>query len=172
MSSTSPWIPSAIFLLIIDPQINGIESMIPVTSLSEYILRSAGQIFSVWAIMQRPWFSTIALNSWISNLVWKPGIVSSLSMVPPVWPRLRPAIMGIASPAAAIKGARIRDTLSPTPPVECLSAIYESISENSICSPELSITSVKAMISSSVIPLVWTAFRNEIISSSLILPLT
>jgi hypothetical protein len=51
------------------------------------------------------------------------GIVSSLSTVPPVWPRPRPLIIGTGTPSAATSGASTIDTLSPTPPVECLSTL-------------------------------------------------
>ena len=73
-------------------------------------------------MIQRPIFSIQFLNSWIERSVLKPGIVSSLSIVPPVCPRLLPAIIGIVIPSDAISGPRISETLSPTPPVECLSA--------------------------------------------------
>src|SRR3954467_6199587 len=49
-------------------------------------------------------------------------MLSSLSSVPPVWPRPRPEIIGTAAPQAASTGARISETLSPTPPGECLSS--------------------------------------------------
>src|SRR5262249_29227383 len=49
-------------------------------------------------------------------------MLSSLSSVPPVWPRPRPEIIGTAPPQAATSGASMRLTLSPTPPVECLSS--------------------------------------------------
>ena len=42
--------------------------------------------------------------------------------MPPVWPRPRPEIIGTQTPQAATSGAIISDVLSPTPPVECLSA--------------------------------------------------
>ena len=42
-------------------------------------------------------------------------------MVPPVWAKPRPAIMGTYAPHAASMGASIKDTVSPTPPVLCLS---------------------------------------------------
>ena len=51
---------------------------------------------------------------------------SSLSMVPPVWPRPRPDILPTGSPQAAASGATTSVTLSPTPPVLCLSATGES----------------------------------------------
>ena len=46
---------------------------------------------------------------------------SSLSSVPPVWPRPRPDSCGTATPQAATSGASGSVILSPTPPVECLS---------------------------------------------------
>ena len=48
-------------------------------------------------------------------------MAESLSSVPPVWPRPRPEIIGTKAPQAATMGASIRLTLSPTPPLECLS---------------------------------------------------
>ena len=53
----------------------------------------------------------------------QPGIVSILSMVPPVWPRPRPAVCGTAAPHAATSGTSTSEILSPTPPVECLSTV-------------------------------------------------
>jgi hypothetical protein len=38
-----------------------------------------------------------------------------------VWPSPRPDIIGTATPQAATSGASTSETLSPTPPVECLS---------------------------------------------------
>ena len=49
-------------------------------------------------------------------------MAESLSSVPPVWPSPRPEIIGTKAPQAATSGASIRLTLSPTPPVECLSS--------------------------------------------------
>ena len=48
-------------------------------------------------------------------------MAESLSSVPPVWPSPRPEIIGTKAPQAATIGASIRLTLSPTPPLECLS---------------------------------------------------
>ena len=47
---------------------------------------------------------------------------SSLSRVPPVWPRPRPDILPNTAPQAATRGASTSVTLSPTPPLECLSS--------------------------------------------------
>ena len=41
--------------------------------------------------------------------------------MPPVWPRPRPESIGTKQPQAARIGAKTRLTLSPMPPVECLS---------------------------------------------------
>ena len=50
-----------------------------------------------------------------------PAMASSLSSVPPVWPRPRPAACGTAPPQAMTTGTSGMVILSPTPPVECLS---------------------------------------------------
>src|SRR3954454_24747689 len=74
-------------------------------------------------------------------------MLSSLSSVPPVWPRPRPEIIGTAAPQAARIGARISETLSPTPPVECLSSTGRSKSQCSTV-PESRIPVVSATRSS------------------------
>ena len=57
-------------------------------------------------------------------------------MVPPVYPSPLPAIIGILIPNAAIIGANTNDTLSPIPPVECLSATNSFDFEKSRVFPE------------------------------------
>ena len=52
---------------------------------------------------------------------------SSLSKVPPVCPKPLPDTIGTGTPKLATIGARIRDNLSPTPPVECLSTFMPGI---------------------------------------------
>src|SRR3954453_22571972 len=74
-------------------------------------------------------------------------MLSSLSSVPPVWPRPRPEIIGTAAPQAARIGARISETLSPTPPVECLSSTGRSRSQSST-TPESRMPVVSATRSS------------------------
>src|SRR3954447_5552069 len=76
---------------------------------------------------------------------------SSLSSVPPVWPSPRPEIIGTAAPQAASTGARISDTLSPTPPVECLSSTGLPRSHSSTV-PESRMARVSATRSSPLIP--------------------
>src|SRR5882762_4827577 len=70
-------------------------------------------------------------------------MASSLSRVPPVWPRPRPLIMGTIRPPAATMGARMSEVLSPMPPVECLSTFFPGRFEKLRTSPEYSIASVR-----------------------------
>ena len=77
---------------------------------------------------------------------------SSLSSVPPVCPRPRPEIIGTATPHAATIGARCSETLSPTPPVECLSAFGRRSAERSATTPERIMASVSAAVSAGVMP--------------------
>ena len=97
----------------------------------------------------------------------KPGIVSSLSSVPPVWPRLRPLIIGTemlgepSSPAAASTGAMSSEVLSPTPPVECLSTVKVWSGAASKVSPEKRMARVRSAVSRSDRPRWKTAIRNE-----------
>src|SRR3954447_5059894 len=79
-------------------------------------------------------------------------MLSSLSSVPPVWPRPRPEIIGTAPPQASRVGASIRLTLSPTPPVECLSTTGLSRFQSSTL-PESRIARVNARRSSLSRPL-------------------
>ena len=63
--------------------------------------------------------------------------------MPPVWPRPRPEIIGTKAPQAASIGASIRLTLSPTPPVECLSTTGPGRSQLQRASPERIIARVR-----------------------------
>ena len=73
----------------------------------------------------------------------KPGIASSLSRVPPVWPSPLPLILAKTSPTDASKGPRTKVTVSPTPPVECLSTFDPGTSDKSTVSPESIIAFVR-----------------------------
>src|SRR5690606_832699 len=99
----------------------------------------------------------------------------SLSSVPPVWPRPRPEIIGTASPHAAAIGASISETLSPTPPVECLSATGLS-PPHFRTSPESRMASVSATVSLRDIPRRKVAMAKAAAcpseTSSLVSPLT
>ena len=68
-----------------------------------------------------PQFLIISTNLLSECITFTPGIDSSLSKVPPVWPKPLPEIIGTHTPKDARSGARIIDTQSPIPPVECLS---------------------------------------------------
>ena len=114
--------PSASFFDMIDDAISGSDSTVAVTSRSAYSRLSAGAIRAVWPIRQHA-----ELVDELREVVdaagrrEKPGIDSSLSSVPPVWPSPRPDTIGTATPHAATAGASGIEILSPTPPVECLS---------------------------------------------------
>ena len=81
-----------------------------------------------------------------------PGIDSNLSTVPPVNPNPLPDIFATGTPQEATNGSNINDTLSPTPPVECLSTIVLLIFDKSNISPEFAIAIAKFVVSSSFIP--------------------
>ena len=79
-------------------------------------------------------------------------MLSSLSTVPPVWPRPRPLILAIFTPQAAAVGPKINEVLSPTPPVECLSTFTPGMEDKSTRSPERAISKVRAAVSRWVMP--------------------
>ena len=99
-------------------------------------------------------------------------MASSLSSVPPVWPRPRPEIIGTAPPQAATIGASSRLTLSPTPPVECLSSAGPGrpASDQSSTSPESRIAPVSAMRSAGVMPRSTIAMASAPTCASLTVP--
>ena len=78
---------------------------------------------AVWPTMAQPTSRSTAMNSSAERPTRKPGIDSSLSRVPPVWPRPRPDILGMTTPQAATTGASTIETLSPTPPVLCFPTV-------------------------------------------------
>ena len=119
-SSTRALVPSAIFLDMIELAISGIDSTVPVTSRSAYSLRSAGAGLA-GRRDDRADLVSAAVSSSLPRLARQPGIDSSLSRVPPVCPRPRPDSIGTTAPQLATSGASTSETLSPTPPVECLS---------------------------------------------------
>ena len=82
----------------------------------------------------------------------QPGMDSSLSKVPPVCPSPRPDSWGTLTPKTATSGASGRVILSPTPPVECLSAVGRGRPEKSMRSPEAIMASVQRAISARLMP--------------------
>ena len=111
-------------------------------------------------MMAQPVSHTWRLKPSMSRDTLMPGIDSSLSSVPPVKPSPRPDILAIFTPHAATSGTRISEVVSPTPPVECLSALTPSMSERSRVSPDLAIASVSASVSRSVMPLMQIAISS------------
>ena len=96
-----------------------------------------------------PTSRTCATNSSVVSSTRKPGIDSSLSSVPPVWPSPRPLIFPNGTPHAATIGPTAIDVLSPTPPVECLSThrAAELAARGRVVSPLAIIASVSANVS-------------------------
>ena len=146
-SSTIASAPAAIFLLMTLEAISGMLLTVPVTSRSAYMRLSAGTRFSVCPITQRPVLCTISKKRRIGISMLTPGIDSSLSSVPPVWPRPRPDIFATVPPQAATSGAITSVVVSPTPPVECLSTFTPGKADRSTVSPERIIASVRAAVS-------------------------
>ena len=116
--------------------------------------------------MTAPTDSSCANISSLDSAARQPGIDSSLSRVPPVWPRPRPDSWGTATPQAATSGASGSVILSPTPPVECLSAVGRESDEKSIRSPEAIMAPVQRAISRRSIPLSRIAIASDAICSS------
>ena len=104
-------------------------------------------------MMASPTSRTCSTNSSFESSTRKPGIDSSLSSVPPVWPRPRPLIFPNGTPHAATSGPTTIDVLSPTPPVECLSTTERPSSDlRSSVEPLRTKASVSASVSSAVKP--------------------
>ena len=92
------------------------------------------------------------ISSFVSS-ARQPGIDSSLSSVPPVWPSPRPESCGTATPKEATSGISGSVILSPTPPVECLSLVGLPRPEKSMRSPDAIIAIVRSRISRRLMPL-------------------
>ena len=145
--------PSAIFLLMIDEAISGMASTVPVMSRSAYSLPSAGARPEPAAQITPPTSRSWSNISSLLRLARQPGMLSSLSRVPPVWPSPRPESCGTATPNTATSGISGRVILSPTPPVECLSVVGLPRPSKLIRSPLAIIAMVMSRISRRVIPL-------------------
>ena len=98
-------------------------------------------------------------------------MLSSLSRVPPVWPRPRPEIIGRYAPQAASNGASNRLTQSPTPPVECLSSTGPGRYSQRSRVPESHKARVSVRVSSASMSRQATAIANAAICASLHAPL-
>ncbi len=121
---------------------SGIESTVAVALRSAYIFRSAGAISFVWPI----------ITQWIRSSCKRASASVRLVRKPLMDSRPRPDIMGTANPALATRGARMIDTLSPTPPMECLSTAGRLSPDVSSRAPLSSIASVSATVSESSNP--------------------
>ena len=99
-----------------------------------------------------------------------PGMASILSRVPPVWPSPRPESCGTATPKLATSGASGSVILSPTPPVECLSAVGRDSAWKFMRSPESIMACVHREISVRSMPLRKMAMARADICSSATTP--
>ena len=78
----------------------------------------------------------------------KPGIDSSLSSVPPVWPSPRPDIIGTATPSDATSGARtMRDLVADAAGGVLVDARPSEVARDRASSPLRSMASVSACVS-------------------------
>ena len=134
-SSTIASAPAAIFLDITLDAINGTDGTVAVTSRSAYSSLSAGTMCGDCAATAIPTSRTCLMKRSGSRSTVSPGTDSSLSRVPPVWASARPLSFGTLTPHAAARGAATSVTLSPTPPVECLSTLISGIARRSSTSP-------------------------------------
>ena len=87
-----------------------------------------------------------------------------------MWPSPRPDSCGTATPQAATSGANGSVILSPTPPVECLSAVGRDSPEKSSRSPELIMACVHRLSSRAFRPRKRMAMASADICSSAISP--
>ena len=131
---------------------------------------SAGASPAPAAQMTAPTSSSWRIIASLLSDACQPGMDSSLSRVPPVWPSPRPDSWGTATPQAATRGASGSVILSPTPPVECLSAVGRESEEKSIRSPLSIMACVQRAISRRLIPLSRIAMAREDICSSATAP--
>ena len=116
---------------------------------------------AVELMREHPTSRSIAVYSSSDSDTRNPGMLSSLSSVPPVWPRPRPDIFGTTTPHAAARGASAIDTLSPTPPVLCLPTLIPAMASRLTRSPDRTIASVSHVVSTALMP-----FRTIAMSSA------
>ena len=102
--------------------------------------------------MKTPIFSIWRKQEASSRRTLNPGMLSSLSSVPPVIPSPRPETIGTHRPSQARRGARTSETLSPMPPVECLSTFGGDPSGHWNTLPLSRMAAVRADVSSSDMP--------------------
>ena len=145
-------------------------STVPVTSRSAYNFLSAGARPVPAAQITAPQDSSTASISSLLKSARHPEMDSSLSSVPPVCPSPRPDNCGTAAPQADTKGASGSVILSPTPPVECLSAVGRFSPDQFRRSPLFIIACVQREISLGFIPLSKIAISSADICSSATMP--
>ena len=169
-SNTIPDAPSASFFDRMLPTTSGIELTVEVRSLRPYRRLSAGAIPAVAMPIAMPKRSSRPRVLPRSNSNRTPGMLSSLSAVPPLWPRERPVSLAAGTPHEASTGSAIRLTVSPTPPVECLSTSGPKSAASAHRSPDSSIARVNSRVSSESRPRIAAAIRKAARCTSVQLP--
>src|SRR5450759_4619604 len=125
-------------------------------------MRSAGTMRSLWLTTATPMRSSCRTNSPCGSCTRKPGIDSSLSTVPPVCPSPRPDILPKTAPLVAACGASTSVTLSPTPPLECLSSTGRRTTRRSSVLPLSTMARASSTVSASLKPLSTIAMSNAL----------
>ena len=159
-SRTMTSAPAASFLDMMLLAISGRLGTVLVTSRRAYSLPSAGARSADWPVMTIPTSRNWRTKAAASRSTRIPGNDSSLSIVPPVKPSPRPLILPTGTPHAATSGMTTSDVLSPTPPVECLSATGLPIDDRSSCAPPAAMTWVSVTTSSGCMPRQHTAISQ------------
>ena len=100
----------------------------------------------------QPMDFTCSMNASCDFSIEQPGMLSSLSSVPPVCPSPRPDSLATFAPHAAASGTSTSVVVSPTPPVECLSTQTPSMADRSTTPPECIISIVRSVVSRASMP--------------------
>src|SRR5690606_8862902 len=169
-SRTKASAPPASFLLMMEAAISGTLSTVAVASRSAYSFLSAGARSTPALATATPTSRTTSKNSERLSSTRSPGMLSSLSRVPPVWPKALPESLATGAPAAATRGATTRVVLSPTPPLECLSTLMPGSELRSTWRPDRAMARVRAAVSRSLIPRKRMAIKSAALWASVKLP--
>ena len=157
-------------MLITDEAMRGMLSMVAVVSRTAYMRLSAGTVSFVCPATTAPTSSAWRSKRAGERAVVSPGMLSSLSSVPPVCPRPRPEYLAQRTPRLASTGTRMRVVESDTPPVECLSAYTPPPCGRGVFCPLFAMARVRSAHSSSSMPFKSTAIQKAAICASVAEP--
>ena len=157
--------PPAMARLMTDAATRPDEGVVAVASRSSASRRSAGVSRALGAATAMPTSRTWRTKRASGRSASKPGIASSLSMMPPAWPSPRLPVVATRTPSAAASGAAAMGAVSPTPPVLWRSPAGPS-EPSSSRSPEAMSPRVRASTCSRPIPVRHAAMHHAAISES------